>query len=30
MEIYIAPLQGNNSEVIPIPAWLKRTVFRLE
>src|ERR1700733_2151733 len=30
MDIYIAPLQGNYSEVLPTPARRKRTVLRLE
>jgi len=30
MRISEAPLQGDYSEAFPIPAWLKRTVFRWE
>jgi len=29
-EFYITPLQGYYSEALPIPARLKRRVFRLE
>jgi len=30
MEIYIEPLQGYYSGVLPTLAWLKGTVFKVE
>jgi len=30
MRIYIAPLQGYYSEILPTQPWLKRTVTRLQ